>query len=351
MMSKADLIEELHKKRNVEEELNAHEKKYNHLLDSMAEMVEVIELIYDEDGHPIDWYIRQINISFTKFLGKPREELINKKVTTIITTIEQHWFNACASVDKTGKPINFEEYGVEFNKHYSVNVWKVSENRLGISFIDITDRKLAEIELIKHKDHLEEMVKVRTTELREQITQRRLVEEEVRRMAMTDHLTSLANRRHFKQRIEQCIKLAKRENKFLAMMMIDLDKFKPINDTFGHLVGDELLQSVALILIKHSRDSDLVVRLGGDEFVILVIHPESEDGVKTSAKRITDEIKKPIHIKGHKIEISLSIGIALYPENAKNEEELMKNSDLALYEIKKQGGGGFLFYHQNMSAE
>jgi diguanylate cyclase (GGDEF)-like protein/PAS domain S-box-containing protein len=220
-----------------------------------------------------------------------------------------------------------------------------------ISFIDITDRKLAELELKKRHDNLEELVEERTTELREQITERKQAEEEIRRMAMTDQLTSLANRRQFKQRMEQSIKLANREEKLLAMMMIDLDKFKPVNDTYGHLVGDALLQSVASILTKYSRDSDLVARLGGDEFAILVIHPEDRDGVEINAKRITDEIKKPIHIQGHKIEIGASIGIALYPENAENEKELMKNSDLALYEIKKQGGGDFLFYHPDMSAE
>jgi diguanylate cyclase (GGDEF)-like protein/PAS domain S-box-containing protein len=181
------------------------------------------------------------------------------------------------------------------------------------------------------------------------ITERRQAEEKIRQLALTDQLTGVANRRAFKQRMQQSIKLAKREGKVVALMSLDLDKFKPVNDTYGHLVGDAVLMHVASIFNMHSRDTDTVARIGGDEFEILVVHPESKAGVGQSAQRIIDEFKKTMQIEGHSINIGVSIGIALYPEDANAEDELMKKSDLALYEVKKRGSGSFLFYQPEMS--
>ncbi len=308
------------------------------------------------------------NLRASELLGLTEEQMVGKEDTDpawrfsdtegVALSIEDYPVNRVLA---TKKPIQNQVLGIHRPVTNDI-VWVTVNgfpilNSTGdfaeivISFIDITAHKLAEIELKKHQYCLEELIEERTTELQEQIIVRKQVEEEVRLMAMTDHLTNLSNRRHFKQLIEQSIKLAYREKKTVAMMMIDLDKFKPVNDSYGHQVGDALLQSVASILTKYSRDSDFVARLGGDEFAILVIHPENKEGVKVSAKRISDEIKKPIYIEEHKIEISASIGIALYPENAKNDEELIKNSDLALYEIKKRGGDDFLFYLPDMSVE
>jgi diguanylate cyclase (GGDEF)-like protein len=174
-------------------------------------------------------------------------------------------------------------------------------------------------------------------------------DEKIRQLAMTDPLTGLANRRQFTQRLQQSIKLADREGNFLALMFIDLDRFKSVNDTHGHAVGDAVLLSVASILTKSSRVTDIVARLGGDEFAILVVHPDGEVGVRQIAQRIIDEIKKTTQIEGHNINIGVSIGIALYPDDATTENELMKNSDLALYEVKEQGRGSFLFYQPKLN--
>ncbi|MDA3940324.1 MAG: hypothetical protein PF693_13625 [Spirochaetia bacterium] len=91
-------------------------------------MIEIIELIYDKDGLPVDWYIRQINPSFASFLGKTRDELINKRATSIISKIEDSWFTAFAGVEKTGEAISFENYGIEFDKYYTIIAWKVKIN-------------------------------------------------------------------------------------------------------------------------------------------------------------------------------------------------------------------------------
>ncbi|MDX8398721.1 MAG: GGDEF domain-containing protein, partial [Gallionellaceae bacterium] len=137
--------------------------------------------------------------------------------------------------------------------------------------------------------------------------------------------------------------------KRLALMLIDLDKFKPVNDTYGHPVGDALLQAVATIFTRHSRETDVVARLGGDEFAILMVHPESKEAAGVSAQRIVNEIMKPLTIMGHQIKIGTSLGIALYPDNGMNEEELIKKADIALYEAKNSGRNTYRFYQPELN--
>ncbi len=132
---------------------------YENLFDNMSEMVEVIELIYDKNNQPIDFYIRAINTSLAKFLGKTKKQLINKKISSIVDRIEENWFTYFAKVDKTGEPLRFKNYGVAFDKYYFVSVWKVSKKTVGVSFTDITKTEKDKIKLNKK---LENETKVRT---------------------------------------------------------------------------------------------------------------------------------------------------------------------------------------------
>ncbi len=183
------------------------------------------------------------------------------------------------------------------------------------------------------------------------ITDRRKAEEKIHQLAMTDQLTGLANRTQLNNCMMQSIKLANREKEKLALLMLDLDEFKNVNDSFGHPVGDALLNAVASILTRLSRETDVVARIGGDEFMILVVHPDSEENAGINAQRIIDEIKKPITINENIIQTSASIGIATYPGDAKNHEELHKYADRALYEAKRMGRGIFTFYSPYQLAE
>jgi len=185
---------------------------------------------------------------------------------------------------------------------------------------------------------------VKFTGLLRDITDRKMAEEQIRKLAMTDQLTGIANRNQFNQRFNENLKLARRENKLLALMLLDLDKFKPVNDTYGHPVGDALLQHVASIFTKFSRDTDVVARLGGDEFAIILVHPDDQEAAGLSAQRIVDEILKPTNLMGHEIQIGTSVGISLFPNDAKDEENLIKKADLALYEAKEAGRNTFRFY-------
>ena len=125
------------------------EDHYENFFDNMSEMVEIIELIYDKNNQPIDFYIRAINTSFANFLGKTKKQLVNKKVSSVVDKIEENWFTSFAKVDKTGEPLRFKNYGAAFDKYYFVSVWKVSKKNIGVSFTDITKTEKDKIKLNK----------------------------------------------------------------------------------------------------------------------------------------------------------------------------------------------------------
>jgi len=182
------------------------------------------------------------------------------------------------------------------------------------------------------------------------ITVRKAVEEQVQHLAHHDALTDLPNRLLLTDRLRQAAAQAKRDNIMLALMYLDLDNFKPVNDTLGHNVGDLLLQQVASRLLGCvKRESDTVARLGGDEFVVLLPHIEKGSDAATIAECILDALMQPFHINGSTINISSSIGIAIYPESAQEVHELMKNADTAMYEAKKAGRSCIRFFEPDAS--
>lgn len=176
------------------------------------------------------------------------------------------------------------------------------------------------------------------------ITERKLAQEEVQRLAMTDQLTGLANRNQFYRRFEESMRLASREGRLLVLMLLDLDNFKPVNDTYGHQAGDALLQKVAEIFRNNCREIDVVVRLGGDEFAILMVHPENAVAAETYAQRIISELNQPIQIAGYQLQVGVSIGMSIFPQHADNQDELINQADLALYAAKAKGRNTFCVY-------
>lgn len=176
------------------------------------------------------------------------------------------------------------------------------------------------------------------------ITERKLAQDEIQRLAMTDQLTGLANRNCFQRRFAESVLLAKRENLKLALLLLDLDKFKPVNDTYGHQTGDEVLKAVADIFRKERRQTDVVARLGGDEFAILLVNPDSRASAEKCAQKIIDEISRTIVVHEQEIHIGVSIGIAFVFDDAVNEEELIHKADVALYHAKKSGRGTYAFH-------
>jgi diguanylate cyclase (GGDEF)-like protein/PAS domain S-box-containing protein len=180
------------------------------------------------------------------------------------------------------------------------------------------------------------------------ITERKIHETELTRLATHDALTGLPNRNLLNDRIDHAILHAKRNKDYAGVMVVDLDKFKVINDNMGHDAGDELLKEVASRMKSILRASDTVSRLGGDEFVIVlegVKHPEDCALVGQKLMRI---ITGPIVLGGVAMEIGASVGIAVYPLDGEDGASLMKNADIAMYQVKSEGRGNFQFYEREM---
>lgn len=180
------------------------------------------------------------------------------------------------------------------------------------------------------------------------ITERKATEEYINQLAFYDHLTQLPNRRLLQQRLEHGIKVHHRNGSQFALLMMDLDKFKSVNDNLGHTAGDELLQQVAMRIKARLREIDLVARLGGDEFIVLVENIRHREHIDRIAETIIQTISQPFTLcQNHDVTISTSIGISIYPEHGNTIEALMNNADTALYRAKDQGRGCFVYFSEN----
>jgi diguanylate cyclase (GGDEF)-like protein len=205
-------------------------------------------------------------------------------------------------------------------------------------------------------DELESTVKRRTSaleatnaELLRQAVERMRVEQELRKLATHDPVTGIPNRVLFRERTIEALSRARRRAEILALMLLDLDHFKDVNDNFGHPTGDKLLQGVAERLRTCVRNSDVVARLGGDEFAILLEGFEFPEEAGIIAERIQRVCAAPFVIENHEVRISTSIGIAISPDNGHDVDELLKTADLALYGAKDEGRGTTRFYSQDLS--
>lgn len=176
------------------------------------------------------------------------------------------------------------------------------------------------------------------------ITERRQHEEQLRLLAIHDSLTQLPNRILFFDRLNLALSQVRRHGHRLAILMLDLDHYKKINDTYGHSVGDLLLKEVGKRLQAAIRSSDTVARFGGDEFVLLLPEIHTSSDAAQIAKRILEAISSPFEINGLPLFITVSIGIAIFPEDGDDRDSLITNADLALYAAKDRGRNCFFFY-------
>jgi diguanylate cyclase (GGDEF)-like protein len=180
------------------------------------------------------------------------------------------------------------------------------------------------------------------------VSKSRAISLQLTHSAEHDALTDLPNRALFGDRLAQAISLAERQRKQLAVMFVDLDRFKEINDSMGHVVGDKLLQSVAGRLLACVRRSDTVSRIGGDEFVILLSQVERAEDASFSARKILRSLGAPHLIGELSLDVSSSIGISAYPTDGDNAETLMNRADNAMYEAKQRGRNNYQFFQHAM---
>ncbi len=178
------------------------------------------------------------------------------------------------------------------------------------------------------------------------VSERKKAEQEIRHLAYHDALTGLPNRSRLEERLEQILAQGQPGTQRLAMLFLDLDRFKNVNDTLGHAMGDLLLKSVARRLRTSIREGDMVARLGGDEFVILLVRAKNRQEVEVVARKILDIISAPFFLDGQKIFITTSIGIAMYPLDGEGGDILKKSADMAMYAAKEKGRNAYHFYSE-----
>ncbi|HEX2529608.1 MAG TPA: diguanylate cyclase [Geminicoccus sp.] len=186
------------------------------------------------------------------------------------------------------------------------------------------------------------------------VTERRRAEAEIKRLVHHDRLTGLSNRTLLLDRLETAMARAARDGRHGALMLLDLDQFKDVNDTLGHAAGDRLLQIVARRLRSTLRSTDTLARLGGDEFAIVQTDLSSNagaSGAATLAQKALDSIAEPISVDDHDLFVTCSMGVTLFPIDATSADQLIKNADLALYRAKAEGGQRFQFFLEQMNAE
>jgi len=218
------------------------------------------------------------------------------------------------------------------------------------------DNQLLSLQVDERNQQLEK----RNRELSKAVSQITVARNRLRQLAYYDSLTSLPNRQLFTEQLDLLLRLGSREDKKLAVMFVDLDNFKRINDSLGHSVGDQLLVKVADRLSRTLRDSDLVAqyvgsesrigvsRLGGDEFTVVLNNLDTYDSAGIVAERLLLTLRKPMHVGGHELVVTPSIGIAVAPRDARTVEDILKLSDMAMYHAKTTGRNKYTFYDSAM---
>ncbi|MGO4381941.1 EAL domain-containing protein [Pseudoduganella sp. RAF19] len=176
-------------------------------------------------------------------------------------------------------------------------------------------------------------------------------QEKLDHLAHHDPLTQLPNRLLFNDRLQHAIQRATRDNEQLALLFIDLDRFKNVNDTLGHHIGDELLKQVAHALSEKLREGDTLARLGGDEFIVLLENVDGQYGASLVAEKLVGMFEQPFMVAGHELFVTCSVGISIFPGDAPDLNMLIRNADVAMYQAKARGRNGYRFYAPSMTGE
>jgi diguanylate cyclase (GGDEF)-like protein len=199
-------------------------------------------------------------------------------------------------------------------------------------------------------DHMAAEMEGNVRQIADDLAERVRYQDELERQATHDALTGLANRNLLNDRLRQALARAERAGSLVAVLFIDLDRFKYVNDSLGHAVGDELLKAVAATISGCVRDEDTVARLGGDEFVLVLADALSEDDTLTAMTRVLEAVSRQYRVAGHELHMSCSIGASLFPRDGRDAGTLLKNADTAMYRAKERGRNRGQFYLEEMNA-
>jgi len=311
-------------------QLRESEKLHRYIVNKSPDIVYIL----DNEG-----YFTFINKRIETLLGYQIKEVIGKHYTELVHEDDVEKARFKFNERRTGKraSINIElKLKCKNNDHprnFDNRILPIEINSMGVYSSNETDN---------------DKKFVGTYGIARDITDRIEAEEIIRFQAYHDMLTRLPNRTLLNDRLNQALTHARRNKTNLSVMFLDLDRFKMINDTLGHIVGDHLLQAVAMRLRHCLRDGDTLARLGGDEFTVLLPEVQNKSDAELIAKKLIESLKMPFNIDGHELFISTSIGISHYPEDGDSIEQLIKHADIAMYSVKGRGKNGYQFYNEIM---
>ncbi|WP_177203433.1 putative bifunctional diguanylate cyclase/phosphodiesterase [Marinospirillum celere] len=293
------------------------------LLSSALEHSGSAILVCDAQG-----LIRYSNTRLCQLLGRQQQELINMDLDVLLKgSVSRHQrHQLIKGIRETDQWRGELQFKISAQRHYWMMV------------------SLSPLELKNQSEVFYVLVA-------EDITALKQTHQKMEQLALYDTLTGLENRRLFKQRLHKAIKLSKRQTTVTALLYLDLDHFKRINDTLGHDSGDQLLITVAERLRTCVRESDSIARLGGDEFTLLVHDLQNPDAAAAVARKVIQQLSQPLHLGNKSVIVTTSVGIALAPTDSTSPTELMKNADLAMYRAKSQGRNTYQFFSQEMNAQ
>jgi len=310
-------VENIIERKQAEKASLEKEKKYHYLFDNMTEAFVLCEIICDEKGIPYDYRILEVNKAYEQQSGIKGSDIVGKTVLEFFPDIEKSWIEIYGEVALTKKPRTFVNYNHNTNKYFETSAFSYERGQFALIFKDITEHK-------KQEDH-------------------------ILHQAHFDCLTNIPNRLLALDRLEQLIKEAHRFGNKMAVLFLDLDDFKMINDSLGHEVGDKILVQVVKRLSKVLRDSDTIGRLGGDEFVVLMGGLTDATDVNSVAESLLECFHPVFRVDDKTLILTASIGISIFPDNGNNSAALLRNADTAMYHSKEQERSIYHYFTDSMN--
>ena len=299
------MLRDVTTKKRAEKAISESEERFRIIAEHSMDIIKVL----DPQGKII-----YASPAIEKILGYPVRKMIGKS------------FYATIHPDDMGNAGKSFEEMLKTKKYIQINLRRIHQDGhyiwLNTDFVPV----------LNPEGEIEKIIAISSD-----ITDIRKKEKKLAKMAYSDHLTGLPNRRKFVECLQQAIYTSERTGKITALMVLDCDKFKQINDNFGHDTGDEVIKEFAKRVRASIRKMDTLSRVGGDEFTVVLPELSHEQDAAAISARIFEAVRKPMYIKGKKLQITASIGVSFYPTNTENMEELFKEADIALYKAKESG--------------
>ena len=300
-------------KKQLEMALKSREIQYRSLFKNLFNGFVYFKMILGDTGHVVDYRILEVNDAFEKLAGINKNELVGRQISETVLSSQRaiNWMEMFSNLPISGEAKTVEQFSKIAKKWLLISAYIPQPGYCAIILSDVTEQK-KNIEQAQH-------------------------------YAYHDPLTGLPNRRLFDDRLTLSIAQGKREDGKIAVAFLDLDKFKDVNDTFGHEGGDVLLKEVANRLMTCIREGDTASRIGGDEFVVILPNLKDYDEANLIAERMLEKCKQPFYINMQAVRISASIGVSFFPQDGEDITTLTRNADRAMYLCKEKGRDGICY--------